>query len=80
MAIPKRKSSKKADDVPDTEEETESEEEADDAETEWEASEEDVADLVDSIKRKLAQINPGIGDQITLARFVRFVESNSTAL
>ena len=80
MAIPKRKSSKKADDVPDTEEETESEEEEDDAETEWEASEEDVADLVDSIKRKLAQINPGIGDQITLARFVRFVESNSTAL
>ena len=80
MAIPKRKSSKKADDVPDTEEETESDEEEDDAETEWEASEEDVADLVDSIKRKLAQINPGIGDQITLARFVRFVESNSTAL
>jgi len=80
MAIPKRKSSKKADDVPDTEEETESEEEEDDAETEWEAAEEDVADLVDSIKRKLAQINPGIGDQITLARFVRFVESNSTAL
>ena len=80
MAIPKCKSSKKADDVPDTEEETESEEEEDDAETEWEAAEEDVADLVDSIKRKLAQINPGIGDQITLARFVRFVESNSTAL
>ena len=80
MAIPKRKSSKKADDVPDTEEDSETEEEEDDAETEWEAAEEDVADLVDSIKRKLAQINPGIGDQITLARFVRFVESNSTAL
>lgn len=80
MAIPKRKSSKKADDIPDTEEDSETEEEEDDAETEWEASEEDVADLVDSIKRKLAQINPGIGDQITLARFVRFVESNSTAL
>ncbi len=80
MAIPKRKSSKKAEEIPDTEEETESEEEDDDAETEWEAAEEDVADLVDSIKRKLAQINIGIGDQITLARFVRFVESNSTAL
>ena len=56
------------------------EEEEEDAETEWEAAEEDVADLVNSIKRKLGQINPGIGDQITLARFVRFVESNSTAL
>jgi hypothetical protein len=80
MAIPKRKSSKKVEEIQDTEEETESEGDDDDAETEWEAAEEDVADLVDSMKRKLAQINPGIGDQITLARFVRFVESNSTAL
>ena len=43
-------------------------------------SEDEVADLVDSLKRKLQQIDPGIGDQISLARFVRFVEANSSSL
>ena len=46
----------------------------------WEAMEDEIADLVDHLKRKLAQIDPGIGDRLTLARFVRFIEANSSAL
>ena len=46
----------------------------------WESMEDEIADLVDNLKRKLAQINPGCGDLINLARFVRFVEANSSSL
>ena len=46
----------------------------------WEGMEDEIADLVDHLKRKLAQIDPGIGDRLTLARFVRFIEANSSAL
>ena len=46
----------------------------------WEALEDEIADLVDHLKRKLAQIDPGIGDHLTLVRFVRFIEANSSAL
>jgi hypothetical protein len=46
----------------------------------WEAMEDEITDLVDHLKRKLAQIDPGIGDRLTLARFVRFIEANSSAL
>ena len=63
--------------------EDDTEEEDDDmngVRAEWEAYEDEVADLVDSLKRKLQQIDPGIGDQISLARFVRFVEANSSSL
>jgi hypothetical protein len=64
-----------------TEEDTEEEDEdMDGVRAEWEAYEDEVADLVDSLKRKLQQIDPGIGDQISLARFVRFVEANSSSL
>ena len=64
-----------------TEEDTEEEDEdMDGVRAEWEAYKDEVADLVDSLKRKLQQIDPGIGDQISLARFVRFVEANSSSL
>ena len=46
----------------------------------WEAAEEDMLDLVESLRKRLAQISPGIGDRISLAKFVRFVEVNSTCL
>ena len=62
------------------EETEEEEEETEDARDEWEQHEDAVADLVCAIKNKLAQIDPGIGDKISLARFVRFVEANSTSL
>ena len=68
---------------PETEESTEEESEEDDTQEvadEWYQHEDEVADMVDAIKRKLAQIDPGIGDQISLARFQRFVEANSTSL
>ena len=54
--------------------------EEDDATETWQEAESDVLDLVESLKQKLAQIHPGIGDQLTLARFVRFIEANSTCL
>jgi hypothetical protein len=53
---------------------------ADEIRNEWEGMEDEIADLVDHLKRKLGQIDPGIGDRLTLARFVRFIEANSSAL
>ena len=64
----------------DEESEEEEEEEQEDAHDEWEQHEDAVADLVCAIKNKLAQIDPGIGDKISLACFVQFVEANSTSL
>lgn len=54
--------------------------ESEEVRAQWEAMEDEIADLVDHLKRKLGQIDPGIGDRLTLARFVRFVEANSSAL
>ena len=53
---------------------------SDEIRSQWEGMEDEIADLVDHLKRKLAQIDPGIGDRLTLARFVRFIEANSSAL
>ena len=62
-------------------EETSSEESEDDEATDlWQEAENDMLDLVESLKQKLAQIHPGIGDQLTLACFVHFIEVNSTCL
>jgi hypothetical protein len=47
---------------------------------EWETSTNDVAELLDSLKENLAQIDPGIGDRITLAKFCAFIEANSSSL
>ena len=46
----------------------------------WESYEEEVADMVDQLKAHLSQIHPGIGDQITLARFCKFVRLTSSCL
>ena len=46
----------------------------------WESYEEEVADMVDQLKIHLSQIHPGIGDQITLARFCKFVRLTSSCL
>ena len=46
----------------------------------WECYEEEVADMVDQLKAHLSQIHPGIGDQITLARFCKFVRLTSSCL
>ena len=54
--------------------------ESEEVRAQWEGLEDEIADLVDHLKRKLAQIDPGIGDRLTLARFVRFIEANSSAL
>ena len=83
MAAPTKKKVKKEPTVVKEEsaEETSSEESDDEEATDlWQEAENDVLDLVESLKQKLAQIHPGIGDQLTLARFVRFIEANSTCL
>jgi len=46
----------------------------------FESYEEEVADMVDQLKAHLSQIHPGIGDQITLARFCKFVRLTSSCL
>lgn len=46
----------------------------------WAEAEDDLYDLVESLKDKLAEIHPGIGDRVSLAKFVAFIESNSTCL
>jgi hypothetical protein len=46
----------------------------------WETSVGDVGILLEQVKENLAQIDPGIGDRITLAKFCSFIEANSTAL
>ena len=62
-------------------EETSSEESEDSKATDmWQEAENDVLDLVESLKQKLAQIHPGIRDQLTLVHFVHFIEANLTCL
>ena len=82
MTAPTKKKIKKETVVKEetTEESSEAESEEDDATETWQEAESDVLDLVESLKQKLAQIHPGIGDQLTLARFVHFIEANSTCL
>ena len=46
----------------------------------FESYEEEVADMVDQLKAHLSQIHPGIGDQITLSWFCKFVRLTSTCL
>ena len=84
MAAPTKKKVKKEAAVVvkgESAEETSSEESDDDEATDlWQEVENDVLDLVESLKQKMAQIHPGIGDQLTLAHFVCFIEANSTCL
>lgn len=46
----------------------------------WVAAEDDMLNLVERIRARLTSIHPGIGDEITLSRFVHFVETWSTCL
>ena len=46
----------------------------------WETSASDVLILMEHVKETLAQIDIGIGDKITLVKFTRFIEQNSTNL
>ena len=81
MARPKVKVEKPESVIEVTDEESMSDvSESEEVRYQWEAMEDEIADLVDHLKRKLAQIDPGIGDRLTLARFVRFIEANSSAL
>lgn len=52
----------------------------DDATELWEQYEDEVADMVEQLKAHLSEIHPGIGDQITLARFCKFVRLTSSCL
>lgn len=61
-------------------EESEDEEGEISVQEDWETSVNDVGELLDSLKQDLAQIDPGIGDRITLAKFCAFIEANSSAL
>lgn len=59
---------------------SEEEEEEISVQEDWETSVGDVGILLEQVKENLAQIDPGIGDRITLAKFCSFIEANSTAL
>ena len=81
MAKPKVKLEKEETIIEVTDEESMSDlTDSEEVRVQWESMEDEIADLVDHLKRKLAQIDPGIGDRLTLARFVRFIEANSSAL
>ena len=61
-------------------EESEDEEEEISVQEDWETSVGDVGELLEALKQDLAQIDVGIGDRITLAKFCAFIEANSSAL
>ncbi len=46
----------------------------------WETSASDVLILMEHLKETLASIDVGIGDRITLVKFTKFIEQNSTNL
>jgi hypothetical protein len=46
----------------------------------WETSASDVLILMEHVKETLAEIDIGIGDKITLVKFTRFIEANSSNL
>ena len=43
---------------------------SDEIQSKWEGMEDKITDLMDHLKRKLGQIDPGIGDRLTLTRFM----------
>ena len=81
MARPKVKGEKPETVIEVTDEDSMSDvSESEEVRAQWEGMEDEIADLVDHLKRKLAQIDVGIGDRLTLAHFMRFIEANSSAL
>jgi len=65
---------------PDSQSEQSDDEEEISVQEEWETSVGDVGELLEALKQDLAQIDVGIGDRITLAKFCAFIEANSSAL
>jgi len=65
---------------PDSQSEQSDDEEEISVQEEWETSVGDVGELLEVLKQDLAQIDVGIGDRITLAKFCAFIEANSSAL
>ena len=65
---------------PDSQSEESDDEEEISVQEEWETSVGDVGELLEVLKQDLAQIDVGIGDRITLAKFCAFIEANSSAL
>jgi hypothetical protein len=80
MVGPSRtKSAAKREPTPDSEVESEGDEDIT-VEEAWESSASDVLILMERLKEELADIDIGIGDKITLVKFTRFIEANSTNL
>ena len=76
MGITRTKSGGRREQTPD-----ESEEEEDiTVEEAWETSASDVLILMEHVKEALAAIDVGIGDKITLVKFTKLIEANSTNL
>ena len=65
---------------PDSQSEQSDDEKEISVQEEWETSVGDVGELLEVLKQDLAQIDVGIGDRITLAKFCAFIEANSSAL
>ena len=77
MGLNRTKSGGRREPTPDS---PESEEEDITVEEAWESSASDVLILMEHVKEALAAIDVGIGDKITLVKFTRFIEANSTNL
>ena len=81
MAGPKRTvSSAKREPTPEESEEEMSEDEGPTVQEAWDDSASDVLILMEHVKETLGAIDIGIGDKITLVKFTRFIEANSTNL
>ena len=77
MGLNRTKSGGRREPTPDS---PESEEEDITVEEAWESSASDVLILMEHVKEALAAIDVGIGDKITLVKFTKFIEANSTNL
>ena len=77
MGLNRTKSGGRREPTPDS---PESEEEDITVEEAWESSASDVLILMEHVKEALAAIDVGIGDKITLVKFTKLIEANSTNL
>jgi hypothetical protein len=77
MGINRTKSVAKREPTPDSQSDEEEDLTVEEA---WETSASDVLILMEHLKEALASIDVGIGDRITLVKFTKFIEQNSTNL
>jgi hypothetical protein len=77
MGINRTKSVAKREPTPDSQSDEEEDLTVEEA---WETSASDVLILMEHLKETLASIDVGIGDRITLVKFTKFIEQNSTNL